>query len=156
MYTMTPFEKKHFDLLNAFHDFENDFFAGTGLSSCKVDVRDEGDKFVMEAELPGFEKDEIHLDVEDDCLKLSAEHHTDSEDKDDKKKYIRKERSEVSYQRSFDLTGIDAEKLDAEYKTAFCISPCRNSSRKLQPASGWKLNKELFRLFAAVTSCDSR
>ena len=25
MYTMTPFEKKHFDLLNAFHDFENDF-----------------------------------------------------------------------------------------------------------------------------------
>ena len=69
MYTMTPFEKKHFDLLNAFHDFENDFFAGTDLSSCKVDVRDEGDKFVMEAELPGFEKDEIHLDVEDDCLK---------------------------------------------------------------------------------------
>ena len=104
MYTMTPFEKKHFDLLNAFHDFENDFFAGTGLSSCKVDVRDEGDKFVMEAELPGFEKDEIHLDVEDDCLKLSAEHHADSEDKD------------ISYQRSFDLTGIDAEKLDAEYK----------------------------------------
>ena len=101
MYTMTPFEKKHFDLLNAFHDFENDFFAGTGWSTCKVDVRDEG---------------EIHLDVEDDCLKLSAEHHTDSEDKDDKKKYIRKERSEVSYQRSFDLTGIDAEKLDAEYK----------------------------------------
>ena len=116
MYTMTPFEKKHFDLLNAFHDFENDFFAGTGLSSCKVDVRDEGDKFVMEAELPGFEKDEIHLDVEDDCLKLSAEHHTDSEDKDEQKHYIRKERSDISYQRSFDLTGIDAEKLDAEYK----------------------------------------
>ena len=89
MYTMTPFEKKHFDLLNAFHDFENDFFAGTGLSSCKVDVRDEGDKFVMEAELPGFEKEDIHLDVQGDCLKLSAEHHTDSEDKDDKKKYIR-------------------------------------------------------------------
>ena len=116
MYTMTPFEKKHFDLLNAFHDFENDFFAGTGLSSCKVDVRDEGDKFVMEAELPGFEKDEIHLDVEDDCLKLSAEHHADSEDKDEQKHYIRKERSDFSYQRSFDLTGIDAEKLDAEYK----------------------------------------
>ena len=119
MYTMTPFEKKHFDLLNAFHDFENDFFAGTGWSTCKVDVRDEGDKFVMEAELPGFEKEDIHLDVQGDCLKLSAEHHTDSEDKDnkkDKKKYIRKERSEVSYQRSFDLSGIDADKLEAEYK----------------------------------------
>ena len=54
--------------------------------------------------------------MQGNCLKLSAEHHTDSEDKDDKKKYIRKERSEVSYQRSFDLTGIDVEKLDAEYK----------------------------------------
>ena len=114
MYTMTPFEKKHFDLLNAFHDFENDFFAGTGWSTCKVDVRDEGDKFVMEAELPGFEKEDIHLDVQGDCLKLSAEHHTDSEDKDDKKKYIRKERSEVSYQRSFDLTGIDAGNADQQ------------------------------------------
>ena len=79
MYTMTPFEKKHFDLLNAFHDFENDFFAGTGWSTCKVDVRDEGDKFVMEAELPGFEKEDIHLDVQGDCLKLSAEHHAASE-----------------------------------------------------------------------------
>ena len=143
MYTMTPFEKKHFDLLNAFHDFENDFFAGTGLSSCKVDVRDEGDKFVMEAELPGFEKEDIHLDVQGDCLKLSAEHHTDSEDKDDKKKYIRKERSEVSYQRSFDLTGIDAESWMQNTRMAFCILPCRNSSRKRRPASGWKSNKRL-------------
>ena len=70
----------------------------------------------MEAELLGFEKDEIHLDVQGDCLKLSAEHHADSEDKDEQKHYIRKERSDISYQRSFDLTGIDAEKLDAEYK----------------------------------------
>ena len=116
MYTMTTVWKEAFWFAECISRFWKWFFAGTGLSSCKVDVRDEGDKFVMEAELPGFEKDEIHLDVEDDCLKLSAEHHTDSEDKDDKKKYIRKERSEVSYQRSFDLTGIDAEKLDAKYK----------------------------------------
>ena len=143
MYTMTPFEKKHFDLLNAFHDFENDFFAGTGWSTCKVDVRDEGDKFVMEAELPGFEKEDIHLDVQGDCLKLSAEHHTDSEDKDDKKKYIRKERSEVSYQRSFDLTGIDAEKLDAELQKQLQLRLHRlQKTPALQESNGIKNNYE--------------
>lgn len=117
MYTMTPFEKKHLDLLNAFHDFENDFFAGTtNMNSCKTDIRDEGDKFVMETELPGFEKDEIHLDVQEDRLQLTAEHHTNSEEKDEKKNYIRRERSDVSYQRSFDLSGIDTDNLEAEYK----------------------------------------
>lgn len=117
MYTMTPFEKKHLDLLNAFHDFENDFFAGTkNMNSCKTDIRDEGDKFVMETELPGFEKDEIHLDVQEDRLQLTAEHHTSSEEKDEKKNYIRRERSDISYQRSFDLSGIDTDKLEAEYK----------------------------------------
>ena len=127
MYTMTPFEKKHFDLLNAFHDFENDFFAGTQACSSKEIIF----KIVMEAELPGFEKDEIHLDVEDDCLKLSAEHHADSEDKDEQKHYIRKERSDISYQRSFDLTGIDAEKLDAEYKNIHFAGTQTRSRKKI-------------------------
>ena len=113
MYTMTPFEKKHFDLLNAFHDFENDFFAGTGLSSCKVDVRDEGDKFVLEAELPGFKKEDIKLDLKDGILTISAQHSQESEEKQNS--YIRRERRYGSFSRSFDVSGIQEDHITAAY-----------------------------------------
>ena len=115
MYALTPFEKKSFDLFNAFHDFENNFFTGSGLTSFKTDIRDKGDKYVMEAELPGFEKGDIKLDITGDTLTLTAEHNTEKMD-NDKENYICRERSYGSYQRSFDISSIDADKIEAEYK----------------------------------------
>lgn len=114
MFGLTPFERKSYDLFNAFHDFENDFFGGNTLQSFKTDIKDEGDKYVMEAELPGFDKDDIKLDISGNNLVLTAEHKAENEDKKDK--YIRRERTYGSYQRSFDLTGIDTDKIAAEYK----------------------------------------
>ena len=35
MYGITPFEKKTYDLFNAFHDFEDNFFSGTALASSR-------------------------------------------------------------------------------------------------------------------------
>ena len=127
MYGITPFERRFFD------PFDVDGFFGRpqqSFGSFKTDVRDEGDKYILEAELPGFEKDEIKLDVEDKTLTLTAEHSSEkqegSDNKDDNKseakdsqktsKYIRRERSYCSVKRSFDLTGIDTEKISAEYK----------------------------------------
>ena len=115
MFALTPFEKRSYDLFNAFHDFEDDFFKSQQLRSFKTDIRDDGDKFVLEAELPGFEKEDIRLDITGDTLTLSAEHKTETEDTK-KDNYIRRERTFGSYQRSFDLTGIDTDKIEAEYK----------------------------------------
>ncbi|MBQ7070344.1 MAG: Hsp20/alpha crystallin family protein [Ruminococcus sp.] len=115
MFALTPFEKRSYDLFNAFHDFEDDFFKSPQLRSFKTDIRDDGDKFVLEAELPGFEKEDIRLDITGDTLTLSASHKTETEDTK-KDNYIRRERSFGSYQRSFDLTGIDTDKIEAEYK----------------------------------------
>ncbi len=115
MYALTPFERKGFDLFDAFHDFENDFFGTRALAKFKTDLRDEGDKYVMEAELPGFDKDEINLDITGDTLRLTAQHKEEKAD-EDKKKYVYRERSYSSYQRSFDISAIDADKIDAQYK----------------------------------------
>ena len=121
MYGITPFEKKTYDLFNAFHDFEDNFFSGTALASCKTDIKDEGDRFVLEAELPGFEKEDIKLDLDGDNLIITAEHNTENEEKDSDGKYIRRERSYGSYQRSFDITGIDADNIHADYKNGILI-----------------------------------
>ena len=122
MFGITPFDRRSTDLFDPFDDFFGRRPAPT-FASFKTDVRDEGDKYVLEAELPGFEKDEIKLDVLGDLMTLSAEHCTDTEEGDNKEnkegkapKYIRRERSCCSLKRSFDLTGIDSDKISAEYK----------------------------------------
>ena len=115
MFALTPFERRSYDLFNAFHDFEDDFFKAPQLRSFRTDIKDEGDRYLMEAELPGFDKEDIKLDITGNTLTLSAEHKAEAEDKKNDN-YIRRERSFGSYQRSFDLTGIDADKIEAEYK----------------------------------------
>ena len=117
MYGLTPFEKSGFDIFNAFNDFEKNFFGGSmPVNTCKTDIRDEGEKYVMEAELPGFTKEDIKLDINGSYLVLTAEHKNEKDEKDDKGKSIRKERSYGSYTRSFDITGVDTENISAEYK----------------------------------------
>ncbi len=116
MSMLTPFERKGYDLFNAFHEFENDFFKGNQITSCKTDIRDEGDKFVLESELPGFEKEDIKLDLNGDCLTVSAQHSSSSDEKDKKGSYVRRERSYCSYQRSFNVSECELGQIDAEYK----------------------------------------
>ena len=60
---LTPFERTGYDLFRSMRDWENEFFGekSTAMSSCKTDIRDTGDSYVLEAELPGFQKDEIKI-----------------------------------------------------------------------------------------------
>lgn len=121
MYGLSPFEKKAYDLFDVFHDFEDNFLNSSAVSGCKTDIKDEGDKFVLEAEMPGFEKEDIKLDLDGDRLIISAEHSTSNDEKDDNGKYIRRERSFGSYSRSFDVSTVDTEKIVAEYKNGILI-----------------------------------
>ena len=121
MHYMTPFERTGYDLFHSMRDWENEFL-GSGktaaqLRSCKTDIRDTGDDYIMEAELPGFTKEEIKLDVQDDVLTLTAVHKEKTEEEKAKDgTYLRKERSRCSYQQKLDLSGIDVEHLEASYE----------------------------------------
>ena len=121
MYGLTPFEKRTYDLFDAFHDFEDNFFNASMTTGCKTDIKDEGDKYVLEAEMPGFEKEDIKLDLDGDRLILSAEHSATNDEKDDNGKYIRRERSFCSFSRSFDVSAVDTDKIGAEYKNGILI-----------------------------------
>ena len=79
----------------------------------KTDVIDKGDAFELNAELPGFKKEDIKLDIENDCLTISAERKLENDE--EKKNFIKRERFYGSYSRSFDLTGIDVDKIEASY-----------------------------------------
>ena len=120
-YGLTPFGRGY-DLFNIFNDMDKDFFSGAmPANACRTDIKDAGDKYVMESELPGFEKEDITLDINGTYLTISAEHKTETENKDEESKYIRKERTYGSYKRSFDISDVDAEGIAAESKNGILI-----------------------------------
>lgn len=124
MYGLTPFARRTYDLFDAFHDFENDFFGdkeSSVMKSCKTDIIEQNDKYVVEAELPGFKKEDIKLDINNKYLTITAEH-SDKKDKEDKdNKYIYRERSYSSFKRTFNIVNINTDDITAEYKDGILV-----------------------------------
>lgn len=117
MYGLTPFSRNSHDIFSLFNDFDRSFFGErSSVGSCRTDIRDEGEKYILESELPGFDKKDIDLDISGSYLTISAEHHTENDQKDEKGNYIRRERSFGSYKRSFDISDVNTEQINAEYK----------------------------------------
>ena len=119
MFELIPFDRTirhmtNFDPFRELDNMERSFFGnGSVVSAFRTDVSDTGDAFKLEAELPGFSKDDIKIDIENDCLTISAERKFDDEDK--KKSFVKRERFYGSYSRSFDVTGIDTDAIEASY-----------------------------------------
>ena len=117
MFGMLPFERNDDNLFDTFDNFTRNFFRSNNanLPAFRTDIREAGDKFVLEAELPGFNKEDIKLDVKDGILTITAEHSENKDEKDEKGTYIRRERRYGSFTRSFDITGIDESGITAAY-----------------------------------------
>jgi HSP20 family protein len=80
-----------------------------------VDVYDNEDTLVIKAELPGVEKDQIHIDVQGSVLTLKGERTLENEVKEEH--YYRRERSYGRFQRSFMLpVKTDPDSVKAEFK----------------------------------------
>lgn len=82
----------------------------------RTDIRDEGDHYLLEADLPGFRKEDIDLHLQDGVLTITAKHDQSAERKDDAGKYVCRERRVGSYARSFDVSGIREEGISASYE----------------------------------------
>ena len=116
MFDLIPFGRKEKDLYRYFNDFEKSFFGDSGsyLSAFKTDIIDKDGAYVLQAELPGFAKEDIHIDLNGDYLTISAEHKEETEYKSGQ--YIRKERRFGSFARSFNVSDVDTDKITASYK----------------------------------------
>lgn len=88
----------------------------SGFFAPRVDIREKKGKYVIEAELPGVEKDDLDIVIDNGTLSIKAK--TESETSEEEEgKVIRKERRFGSYQRQFYLgEGIDESKVKASFK----------------------------------------
>ena len=78
-----------------------------------VDLEDQGKNFLLKAEMPGFKKEDIEIDLQEDSISISAEVGWSYDKKE--QEYVCKERACKSFYRTIQLPEeIDIEKVAAE------------------------------------------
>lgn len=83
--------------------------------SPKVDILDDGESFVVTAELPGVSRENLDIDLRSNRLAIRGK--KDVENREEGDGYVKAERSRGSFERSFFLDDkIDAENIKAEHK----------------------------------------
>ena len=116
MFGLIPYENRrsenHGDGLRLMDEFERRFLDRT-VSAGRTDISDCGDHFMLETELPGFEREEVSVDG--DVLSLRAERKSENSECSSKN-YICCERRKCTVSRAFDISGVDGENITAEYK----------------------------------------
>lgn len=104
-----------------FHDkFFRDFFNTSGglfgATCFKTDILDRDDSFLLEAELPGCRKEDISVDIDGTSLSIRATYGCQNGACEiDNSDYVRRERTVGTCQRTFDISGVNTEKISAEY-----------------------------------------
>ena len=105
-----------FDLLPMF-SHHNPLYGTHAKALMKTDIREKEDSYELDIDLPGFKKDEIQAQISDGYLTISASKGLDKDQKDDKGRYIRRERYCGECSRSFYIGDNVTEKdVSAKFK----------------------------------------
>ena len=67
----------------------------------KTDIKENENGYELDIDLPGYKKENVKAELKDGYLTISASNDSSTEEKDEKGKYIRKERYTGSVSRSF-------------------------------------------------------
>ena len=100
------------NLMDVFDDFDRNFFRGFGnvdralygkhaQHMMKTDVKETDEGYEVDVDLPGFKKDEIHLELNNGYLTISTEKTLEKDNEGKKGKMLRQERYSGVMQRSF-------------------------------------------------------
>lgn len=90
---------------------------GATVASLDVNVKEHSDKVVVEARIPGFTKDEVSINVEDNMLIIEGHKKEEKEEGEEDGTYYMKEYTTQSVKRSVTLPSkVDGEKAEAAMK----------------------------------------
>lgn len=116
MYTMIP-ARRVFNPMAPLFDSPmfHDFFDDKPCAMMRTDIRKAENGYVVEAEIPGAAKEDIHLNIQDNVLTISADTASVKEEDKEKNGWLRRERVFGHMERSFNIEGIDASAITADY-----------------------------------------
>jgi len=108
-----------------FNDLTDGFFVkplhGDALPrNIKLDIKENGDAYVVEAELPGVKKEDIHVEIEGGLVTIQAE--VKQEDSAEDERMLRRERYVGSVARRFELpVEVNVEQANADYNDGVLV-----------------------------------
>ncbi len=113
--------------------FSSDFFptlSNFKSISMKTDVKENEREYILTAEMPGFDKSEIDIEVNNDVLTIKGKR--DEHYSEEREGYLRKERNYGSFKRSFRLDNIKDDNITASYENGILklILPKTNMTTK--------------------------
>lgn len=116
MFGLVPFRINNKNCSSITNDFFNDDFFNFGDmgDNFKADIRETEGEYLVEAELPGVDKNDIVLDYNNNTLTISAKREEVAED--NSSNYLRKERRYGEFSRSFYVDNVDQSGIQARFK----------------------------------------
>ena len=115
IYMMLVPRRNSFDLFDDF--FEDSMFNKNSKNMMKTDIREKHDKYLIDIDLPGFEKENINISLDNGYLNIKAKSEVNKEENDEKTKYLHKERFYGECSRSFYVgDDIEEKNINAEFK----------------------------------------
>ena len=108
MFDMVPFTR--YTPAKVWDPFKE--FFSTVSRSAATDIVEKEDSFVIETDLPGYDKSEISVSLKEGVLTIRAEH---TGEKSSDEGYVRRERAWETVERSFEVSGVDTSAISAAY-----------------------------------------
>lgn len=104
-----------FDHMGGWLDNSKDFLDSHAFRNIlQSDVAEDDKEYTVKVDVPGMNRDDIHLAYSDGILTISGHRSTFKDDSDKKKNLVRQERSEGSVSRSFSLPNVDKKNISAK------------------------------------------
>ena len=107
--------RNHFDLFDEM--FRDPFFEGSESKVMKTDIKEKKDEYLIDIDLPGYEKEDIKMEISDGYLTVHASVNKEVDDEKEKGKYVRKERYVGECSRSFYVgENVSEDEIKAKFK----------------------------------------
>ena len=107
--------RNDFDLLSEM--FRDPFFDERESRVMKTDIKEKKDKYIIDIDLPGYEKEDIKMEISDGYLTVHASVNKEVDDEKEKGKYVRKERYVGECSRSFYVgENVSEDEIKAKFK----------------------------------------
>lgn len=129
---MIPRKRNEFDLFDDM--FMDSFFDRKESRIMKADIKEKGDSYIIEVDLPGYEKENIEIEMENGYLKVIAKTSKNVDESNEEEKYIHKERFYGECSRSFYVgDNVKEEDIKAGFKNGILsLTFPKNEQKKVE------------------------
>ena len=107
----------NFPFNDEFWGKKNPLYGKHAQNMMKTDIRETDGSYELDVDLPGFKKEDVKIQLKNGYLNIQATREEKKDEKDDKGKYVRRERYTGTCNRSFYVgSSIKHEDIHAKYE----------------------------------------